>query len=73
MAKTAGRIRVETGHKRVRAFLGGELVADTRQPVLVWEWPYFPVVLLPGWRRPGQAGSHRPDRALTQPGRGGDL
>jgi uncharacterized protein (DUF427 family) len=47
MAKTAGRIRIETGHKRVRAFLGGELVADTRQPVLVWEWPYFPVYYFP--------------------------
>ena len=47
MAKTAGRIRVETGRKRVRAYLGGELVADTRQPVLVWEWPYFPVYYFP--------------------------
>ncbi len=47
MAKAAGRIRIETGHKRVRAYLDGGLVADTRQPVLVWEWPYFPVYYFP--------------------------
>jgi uncharacterized protein (DUF427 family) len=46
-AKTAGRVRTETGRKRVRVYLGGELVADTRQPVLVWEWPYFPVYYFP--------------------------
>jgi uncharacterized protein (DUF427 family) len=45
--KTAGRVRTETGRKRVRAYLGGQLVADTRQPVLVWEWPYFPVYYFP--------------------------
>jgi len=45
--KTAGRVRTEPGHKRVRAYLGGELVADTRAPVLVWEWPYFPVYYIP--------------------------
>jgi uncharacterized protein (DUF427 family) len=45
--KTAGRVRTEPGHKRVRAYLGGELVADTRRPVLVWEWPYFPVYYIP--------------------------
>ncbi len=47
MTKTAGRVRTETGHKRVRAYLGGELVADTSAPVLVWEWPYFPVYYFP--------------------------
>jgi uncharacterized protein (DUF427 family) len=47
MTKTAGRVRTETGHKRVRAYLGGELVADTRQPLLVWEWPYFPTYYIP--------------------------
>ena len=46
-AKTAGRVRTETGRKRVRVYLGGQLVADTRQPVLVWEWPYFPVYYFP--------------------------
>ena len=41
---TRGRIRVEPGTKRVRAYLGGEVVADTTRPALVWEVPayYFP-------------------------------
>jgi uncharacterized protein (DUF427 family) len=30
------RIRIETGAERVRAYLGGEVVADTARPVLVW-------------------------------------
>jgi uncharacterized protein (DUF427 family) len=39
---TRGRIRIEGGAKRVRAFVGGELVADTTSPLLVWERPYYP-------------------------------
>ncbi len=35
-------MRVEQGEKRVRAFLGGELVADSSRPLLVWEKPYYP-------------------------------
>ena len=42
-----GRIRVEDGPKRVRAYLGGELVADTTRPKLVWEIPYYPAYYLP--------------------------
>lgn len=34
--------QVERGHKRVRAYLNGELVADTYAPLLVWEIPYYP-------------------------------
>ena len=38
MTETArGRVRVEDGPKRVRVYLGGELVADTTHPKLVWE------------------------------------
>ena len=37
-----GRVRVEQGAKRVRAYLGGELLADTTRPRLVWEVPYYP-------------------------------
>jgi uncharacterized protein (DUF427 family) len=37
-----GSVRVETGAKRVRAYLGGEVVADTTIPLLVWERPYYP-------------------------------
>lgn len=42
-----GRVRVEHGQKRVRAYLGGELVADTTAPLLVWEIPYYPAYYLP--------------------------
>jgi uncharacterized protein (DUF427 family) len=44
---TRGRIRIEPGAKRVRAYLGGELVADTTQPALVWEKPYYPAYYFP--------------------------
>jgi uncharacterized protein (DUF427 family) len=37
-----GRVRVEQGAKRVRVLLGGEFVADTTRPKLVWEIPYYP-------------------------------
>jgi uncharacterized protein (DUF427 family) len=42
-----GRVRIETGAKRVRAYLGGELVADTTRPRLVWEVPYYPAYYVP--------------------------
>ena len=42
-----GRVRVEHGAKRVRAFLGGEVVADTTRPLLVWEKPYYPTYYFP--------------------------
>jgi uncharacterized protein (DUF427 family) len=44
---TRGRIRIEPGTKRVRAYLGGEVVADTTSPVLVWEVPYYPAYYFP--------------------------
>src|SRR4051794_700070 len=37
-----GRVRIEQGAKRIRTYLGGELVADTTRPLLVWERPYYP-------------------------------
>jgi uncharacterized protein (DUF427 family) len=37
-----GRVRVEPSQKRVRTYLAGDLVADTIQPLLVWEIPYYP-------------------------------
>jgi uncharacterized protein (DUF427 family) len=40
-------VRVEHGSKRVRAYLGGELVADTTHPLLVWEKPYYPTYYFP--------------------------
>jgi uncharacterized protein (DUF427 family) len=47
ISKPRGRIRIETGAKRVRAYLGGEVVADTARPVLVWEVPYYPTYYIP--------------------------
>jgi Domain of unknown function (DUF427) len=44
---TRGRVRVEHGRKRVRAYLGGELAADTTSPLLVWEVPYYPAYYIP--------------------------
>ncbi|GAA1834160.1 DUF427 domain-containing protein [Luedemannella flava] len=40
-------MRVEPGQKRVRVYLRGELIADTRHPLLVWEVPYFPTYYIP--------------------------
>lgn len=42
-----GRVRLEASAKRVRVFVGGELVADTTAPLLVWEIPYYPTYYLP--------------------------
>ena len=42
-----GRVRVERGAKRVRAYLAGEVVADTVTPLLVWEVPYYPAYYFP--------------------------
>jgi len=42
-----GSVRVEQGPKRVRVYLAGRLVADTRRPFLVWEIPYYPTYYLP--------------------------
>lgn len=40
-------LRIEDGHKRVRCYSGGALVADTRHSVLVWEHRYYPAYWLP--------------------------
>lgn len=42
-----GRIKVETSARRVRVMLGGEIVADTKAPLLVWEVPYYPTYYFP--------------------------
>jgi len=44
---TRGRVRVEQGRKRIRAYLGGELVVDSVRPMLVWEKPYYPTYYFP--------------------------
>jgi|Tabmets5t2r1_1033131.scaffolds.fasta_scaffold23457_2 uncharacterized protein (DUF427 family) len=40
--QTRGRVRAERAAKRVRAYLGGDLVVDTIRPLLVWEVPHYP-------------------------------
>ena len=47
MSDSRDRVRIEEGAKRVRTYLGGELVADTRHPKLVWEIPYYPAYYFP--------------------------
>ena len=42
-----GRVRVEHGAKRIRAYFGGELIADTTRPLLVWEKPQYPAYYIP--------------------------
>src|SRR5690348_15013490 len=65
---TRGRVRVEHGQKRVRAYLGGEVVADTTTPLLVWEKPYYPAYYFPvadvrmELLEPDGGSSHSPSR-----------
>ena len=47
MAEKIRGIKIEQGAKRVRAYLTGEVVADTRTPFLVWEWPHYPTYYFP--------------------------
>ena len=47
MSDQRGQVRVEPSQKRVRAYLGGELVFDTTHPSLVWEVPYYPAYYVP--------------------------
>ena len=47
MSETPERIHIENGPKRVRTYLGGELIADTKRLKLVWEVPYYPAYYFP--------------------------
>ncbi|ACZ00066.1 DUF427 domain-containing protein [Thermomonospora curvata] len=40
-------VRIEPSAKRVRAYLGGEAIADSLRPFLVWEVPYYPTYYFP--------------------------
>jgi uncharacterized protein (DUF427 family) len=44
---TRGQVRTQPSAKRVRVYLGGEVVADSIRPVLVWEVPYYPAYYFP--------------------------
>jgi uncharacterized protein (DUF427 family) len=43
----SNRVRIEPGLKRIRAYLGGELIADSTKVNLVWEKPYYPTYFFP--------------------------
>jgi uncharacterized protein (DUF427 family) len=45
--QTSKSVQVVTGPKRVRVYLNGQLVADTRTPLLVWESPFYPTYYVP--------------------------
>jgi uncharacterized protein (DUF427 family) len=66
MTDTAhGQVKIAPAGKRVRAYLGGELVADTIAPMLVWEKPSYPTYYFPSgdlrasWCPPGRSSIHR--------------
>src|SRR5262250_354141 len=40
-------VRFEAAHKRIRVYFAGHPVADTVNPVMVWERPYYPTYYLP--------------------------
>jgi uncharacterized protein (DUF427 family) len=45
--KPRGRVKAIQGMKRVRALVGGHVIADTITPWLVWEVPYYPMYYFP--------------------------
>jgi len=47
MSESQERVHIEDGRKRVRTYLGGELIADTKRLKLVWEVPYYPAYYFP--------------------------
>src|SRR5258706_4336758 len=46
-AEPTQAVRTERSQKRVRAFLEGDLVADTSAPLLVWENTSYPAYYIP--------------------------
>ena len=47
MTTNRGLIRTEPSAKRVRVYLGGRPVADSSNPLLVWESPHYPTYYFP--------------------------
>jgi len=45
--ETRVRLRIEDGDKRVRVYLGGEVIADSSDVKLVWEKRFYPVYYFP--------------------------
>jgi uncharacterized protein (DUF427 family) len=46
-SETREPVHIQDGPKRVRTYLGGELIADTKRVKLVWEVPYYPAYYFP--------------------------
>ncbi len=67
-----GQVRVEQSAKRVRTYLGGELLADSIHPRLVWEKPQYPAYYLPRedvrteLLTPSSRTEHSPSRGTAQ-------
>lgn len=40
-------IKTEPTAKRVRAYLEGNVIADSTNVLMVWEWPYYPTYYIP--------------------------
>jgi uncharacterized protein (DUF427 family) len=40
-------LRIEQTQKRVRGFIGGDVVFDTVHARLIWEVPYYPAYYIP--------------------------
>jgi uncharacterized protein (DUF427 family) len=47
MTEERGDVRIQPANRRVRAYLGGQLVLDTVDPLYVWEHPYYPQWYVP--------------------------
>jgi uncharacterized protein (DUF427 family) len=68
--RTTGRavqVRVEQGAKRVRAYLGGGVMADTTRPRLVWKVPYYPAYYFLVEDVGPTCWSRRPPSAMPEP------
>lgn len=67
-APTRGRIRIEPSPKRIRGYVGGQLVLDSTRASLVWEKPYYPTYYFPaadvrdGLLEPQDGAAHSPSR-----------
>ncbi|CAN5529295.1 hypothetical protein BH24ACT11_BH24ACT11_10850 [soil metagenome] len=46
LTQMTATVRTEPSPKRVRALIGGVVVADSRRAVLMWEKPYYPTYYL---------------------------
>ena len=68
MAASRGTVSTQPSNKRVRIFLGGELIADTDNALYVWENPSYPQYYIPigdvtdGVLHPSQKATHSPSR-----------